>query len=395
MAKHKIFLIDGHNFLYRLFYAVPAFSSKDGIPVNAVFGVARMVLEWQQKYSPNQVVFIFDAGHRNFRHDLYAQYKGTRDRMPDALRIQEGIIYNLLEKMWLDVIRYEWYEADDVIGSLVTYLRTDSENDISILSGDKDLTQLVGGNVTVYEPVKRQILGKEAIKEKFGVEAGHIADYLAICGDTSDNIPGVPGLGPKKASTLINTYGTLEEIYEHLNETDTKSQNLLTQYREQAFLSKTLATICTTIPPEDILLHIHDDFAKKQLLTEEVIAIFQKYDFRSLLPKEAFTSLQDEKVDLCPVLSSLELQKLSDDIFKNKKVSLGVDAPRKKAYFSLGKEVFEIDFSLLHESGLVQKLLSADIEIIGYGIKDDIRSLLLAEMVAGKQDEEKMQLPLF
>ncbi len=190
MSK-KIYIIDGYNFLYRVFYAIPPFSLKDGTPVNAVFGMAKILLALHREDRPDYLIFTLDSQSKA-RMELYPEYKGTRDRMPDNLRIQEAIIMDMLAIMGIKHLKVDGYEADDVIGTLVTDLGRDKENNIFILSGDKDLYQFIDDNIAIYDTMKHKVYHAAEAREKFAVDPQYIVDYLAICGDTSDNIPGIP-----------------------------------------------------------------------------------------------------------------------------------------------------------------------------------------------------------
>lgn len=187
MSK-KIYIIDGYNFLYRVFYAIPPFSLKDGTPVNAVFGMAKILLALHREDKPDYLIFTLDSRSKA-RLELYPEYKGTRDRMPDNLKTQESIIMEMLSIMRIKHLKVDGFEADDIIGTLVTDLGKDKENDIFILSGDKDLYQFINGNVAIYDTMKHKIYHEAEAREKFSVDPKHIVDYLAICGDSSDNIP--------------------------------------------------------------------------------------------------------------------------------------------------------------------------------------------------------------
>lgn len=193
LPMRNIYLIDGYNLIYRLFYAVPQFTTRAGEPVNAVFGVAKTLLGMHQYEKPDLLYFVMDYKGKTFREDLFPAYKGTRDRMPDDLKSQEPKILELLARMEIPILEKEGFEADDLIGTLVTNLRKDPNNQIYILSGDKDLYQFIGGNVMVYDTMKKKVAHREDAIEKFGVPPERVVDYLSITGDTSDNIPGIIG----------------------------------------------------------------------------------------------------------------------------------------------------------------------------------------------------------
>ena len=243
----KIYLIDWNSFIYRMFFAIPEFKTKDWTFVNALFWMAKFFV-WQLfKENPDYLIFVKDAKGDNFRHKLYADYKATRERMPDNLRTQISLIEEMINKMWIDIIEIPGFEADDVIWTLATSLWNDLNNDVYILSWDKDLYSLTKQNVKIYDTMKNKIYDYELAKTKFDVNPEYIIDYLAIVWDSSDNIPWVDWFWPKKAVDLINTYGTVENIFEHINDEDFilswKTLEKLKESRDIAFLSKKLATI--------------------------------------------------------------------------------------------------------------------------------------------------------
>ena len=188
----NIAILDGYNLLYRFFYAIPPFTAPDGTPVNAAYGLAKTLLSLHTDERPDRLFFTLDS-RSEARARLYADYKGTRDRMPDNLRTQESVVSEVLAALGITPLRVEGYEADDIIGTLVARYRDVPDTRIWILSGDKDLLQYVSDTVVVYDAGKKQVLGTSHTIEKFGVAAEHIVDYLAICGDSADNIPGIPG----------------------------------------------------------------------------------------------------------------------------------------------------------------------------------------------------------
>ena len=176
----KIYLVDAYNLIYRLFYAVPPFTTRVGQPVNAVFGVAKALLGFATYDKPDLLYFISDAPGKTFREDLYSEYKGTRDRMPDDLKAQRDLVFQVVESMGIPIVEKPGFEADDIIATLAYELGQDANNEIYILSGDKDLYQCIGGNVMVYDTMKRKVARREETIEKFGVPPERVADYLAI-----------------------------------------------------------------------------------------------------------------------------------------------------------------------------------------------------------------------
>ncbi len=297
MSK-KIYLVDGNNFIYRMFFALPEFATKDWKIVNAIFGMAKFFVGQLVKENPDYLIFVKDAKWKNFRHDLYDDYKATRDRMPDNLRDQISDIEKMIKMMGVDIIEIDWYEADDVIWTLADSLWKDKTNDIYILTWDKDLYSLVSENVKIYDTMKKKIFWINETKEKFEIEPKMIIDYLAIVGDKADNIPWIEGFWPKKAVSLINGIWGVEEIYEILEKWDFESldddvkkvfkgKNIekLELSKENAFLSKKLATIALDVSLEDFSLE-NFAFDPVELQNEKVIEYFKSLEFHSLVPKD-------------------------------------------------------------------------------------------------------------
>jgi len=300
--KRNIYLIDGNNFIYRMFFGVPEFATKDGKIVNAIFGMAKFFVNQLVRENPDYIFFVKDAKGGNFREEIYAEYKATRDRMPDNLRTQIQDIVDMIALMQIPMIEEPGFEADDVIGTLAVELWKDPDNQISILTWDKDLYSLVTENVKIYDTMKRKKFGMDETREKFGIEPNMIIDYLAIVGDTADNIPGIAGFWPKKAVTMINDIGSIEKVYEVLDWEDYseltddakkifkgKAIEKLADSRDNAFLSKKLATICLDVPnycwENSVELETYK-FIKENFETPELMELFKSYEFHSLIPTE-------------------------------------------------------------------------------------------------------------
>lgn len=212
--KH-LFILDAYNLIYRNFFAVPQMHRRDGQPINAVFGMARMLLQLIREDRPDVMLIAYDAPSETFRSQKYAEYKGTRDRMPDELKSQLPLIEQLFSAFGIKTCMIDGYEADDIMGA-TAHQYASSEWRVSILSGDKDLYQCLNEHVRIVDGMKRLVAGEKECIEKFGVGPKYVADYLAIVGDSSDNIPGIKGFGPKKAVDLITRFGHLSDIYDHI-----------------------------------------------------------------------------------------------------------------------------------------------------------------------------------
>ncbi len=282
--RPKLILIDGHALAYRQFLALPVdkFSTQSGEPTNATFGFARTLLDILDRH-PDYLAVSFDQGLSQ-RDQVYAEYKGTRDKMDDNLRIQLDRIRDLVNAFNIPILEMEGMEADDVIGSAAREAEALGVYP-HILTGDKDLLQLVTDKTHVELPGKTlsdgQIYDRARVIERFGVTPEQIPDFKGMVGDPSDNIPGVKGIGEKTAAILLQQYGTLKAIYEHVDEQSKSVQAKLIAGRESAFLSKTLAAIMTDIPVHlDLKKCVAHDYNR-----ETVAELFRQLEFRKLIDR--------------------------------------------------------------------------------------------------------------
>lgn len=284
MSK-KLVLIDGNSVIYRAFYALPLLHNDKGIYTNAVYGFTTILMNILKEENPTHMLVAFDAGKTTFRHKTFEDYKGGRQKTPPELSEQFPILKELLEAFHINHYELEMYEADDIIGTLAK----EGENKdwtVKIISGDQDLLQLVSPKVTVGVTKKGfsdvELYTPAYLKEKMEVTSDQIIDLKALMGDSSDNIPGVKGVGLKTATKLLKHYKTLETIYDHLDEISGKKlKENLNQYKDQAFISKELATInCST--PVEIQI---DDLRYEGYDKQKVSAIFKELGFQSLLEK--------------------------------------------------------------------------------------------------------------
>lgn len=285
--KNKILLVDGHSILNRAFYALPILTNSEGLYTNAVYGFLNILFKILDEEKPTHIVVAFDVSKPTFRHEQYKDYKGTRKGMPDELREQVPIMKEVLQSMNIITIEVAGFEADDVIGTIA---KISEENgfDVTILSGDRDLLQLVTQKTKIKIPKTKK--GSTEIEEyyhddvinKYGVTPIEYIDVKGLMGDPSDNIPGVPGIGEKTAIKIIKQYKTIENAYEHIEDIKPKRayENLKTFY-EQAILSKNLATIKTdcslNLSINNTLIH--------NLFNKDSYNIFNKLDFKRLLSK--------------------------------------------------------------------------------------------------------------
>jgi len=391
----KIYLIDGNAFIYRAFFALWDFSTKDGIPVSALFGMAKFFVWPMVREKPDSMIFIKDAKGKNFRHDLYTDYKATRERMPDSLRSQIPLIEKMLKVMKIPIIEIAGYEADDVIWTLATQLEKDEQNEIFILTWDKDLYSLATDRIKIYDPLKQKISDATEARHKFEVDAPRIIDYLAIVGDSSDNIPWVAGFWPKKAVELINRYGTVESIFEHIEDADfpftSKMLDKLKEGREIAFLSKKLATIALDVDVPNFRIEDYR-FVPANFQTPQVMEFFQLYEFYSLitgkLPEKKLKKWEElgRKVTLITQDSQLESLLPLFTTFKTvyfdtettglvvqqaELVGISLLFDESHLYYLNLKHAWEKLSSIAVQSFL-QSLLSSPLEIVGHNLKYDL-----------------------
>ena len=284
MPQKKLVLIDGHALAYRVFFGLPleAFTTKNGEPTNATYGFTRTLMDQLFADDPPQYLAVsFDVG-KTFRDEMFAEYKGTREKMPDELRVQIDRIREVVRAFNIPILELDGFEADDVLGTIAKQAAPLGVP-VQIITGDRDLLQLVNDNTMVELPPGRfssdpQLYDEDAVIAKYGIRPDQIVDWKAMTGDTSDNIPGVAGVGDKTAVSLLQTYGTLDNIYANLEEVKTRFRNKLVEGKESAYLSQKLAQIVTNAPINlDIEACLAHDFD-----ANGVLALFQELEFRSL-----------------------------------------------------------------------------------------------------------------
>jgi len=246
MSNRTLIVVDGSAILYRAFHAIPLFTAPDGTPTNAVYGFIKMLLSLSDKFKPEFLSVALDTPKPTFRKKLLPSYQAQRPKAPDELIIQIPLIEKFLKKAQISYYSKAGYEADDVIGSIVKTQNKPGLNTY-VITGDKDMLQLVDSRITVVMPIKGvSILNyydKDKVKEKFGITPDQIIDYKALMGDPSDNYPGVKGIGPKTATGLLERYQTLESVYKNLEQIGGRTSKLLKQHQEDAWLSQELARI--------------------------------------------------------------------------------------------------------------------------------------------------------
>ena len=234
----KLIIIDLSNYIFRAFFAIRPLHAPDGTPVNAVYGVLSMIHNMIVKHKPTHILIAKDTKEGSFRKEIYVEYKAHRTAPPDELIPQFDLVDELITALGIPEIKMARYEADDVIGSVATQWKN-SFDEILIASGDKDLMQFVGEQIKMLDTMKEKTYEREDVKDKMGVYPEQVVDYLALIGDRSDNIPGVPGIGPKGAQNLLEEYGNLEKILDNVAEIKNKRcQTALLEHKDKAIISK-------------------------------------------------------------------------------------------------------------------------------------------------------------
>ena len=283
----KFVLIDGHSILNRAFYGVPIFTNSEGLHTNAVFGFLNIMFKIIDSKQPDYMAVAFDVHQPTFRHEMFKDYKGTRKPMMEELREQVPVIKELLQKMNITTVELPGYEADDVIGTL-SKEGEKAGMEVDVISGDRDLLQLASDHITICIPKTKkgqttvEEYNTEGVKELYKVTPKEFIDVKALMGDSSDNIPGVPGIGEKGATAIISQFGSIENAYDHADEiSNTRNRNALLNNYEMAQMSKTLATINIQSPVE-----VTPKQCKlEDIYTEDALEMIKRLEFKSMIQR--------------------------------------------------------------------------------------------------------------
>ena len=370
----KIILLDGNSLSYRAFYAMPALQNKSGLYTNSVYGFTLMLERMLEDIKPKYALVAFDKGKQTFRHKTYQDYKGTRDKTPSELVEQFGYVRELLDSYGIKYEEHFDYEADDIIGSYAK-LAEKAGLEVIIISGDKDLTQLASDNITIYY-TRRGVTEvdhytPEFINEKYGLSPEQIIDMKGLMGDKSDNIPGIAGIGEKTAIKLLAEYKTVENVLDNIdNISGKKLKERLAEGKEDALLSKELATIFTEVPVENKLedLTFSENRSKKKELFEklEFVSFLKKLaenddvDVDEKEEKELEIINADEKTELSFENSSLHIECFTEDYHNSDVVNIAVYEDENVYIFS------EDNF---FENKFVRNYLESDAEKVVYDYK--------------------------
>src|SRR5690606_860389 len=277
-ARRKLVLVDGSSYLYRAFHALPPLTNSRGEPTGAVLGVLNMLQKLCKEESPELMAVVFDAPGRTFRDELFEQYKAQRTPMPDDLRSQVEPLLECVEAMGLPLLRIDGVEADDVIGTLAKRA-ADQDIDVLISTGDKDMAQLVNERITLVNTMTGSRLDRAGVKAKFDVWPEQIVDYLALVGDSSDNIPGVAKVGPKTAAKWLNEFGNLERLVENAASISGKVGESLRASLKDLDLSRRLATLDCEVP----LDLAPQSLVRREADRERLRVLYTRLEFRAFL----------------------------------------------------------------------------------------------------------------
>ena len=307
--RPTLFLIDGNNYVFRAFYAIPGLTNSRGFPTNAIYGFTTMLIRLRKEWRPDYLAVAFDMKGPTFRHEAYEQYKATRREIPADLIPQLPCIREVLRGFAIPILEKQGVEADDIIGTLTArYAGPDLQ--VYIVSGDKDMMQLVGDHALLIDTMKDKIYDAAAVREKFGVPPSQVIEIMGLTGDTSDNVPGAPGIGPKGALRLIEEFGTIENLLANIDRVkNTRAKEALRQHADQVRLSRELVTIRKD---EEIAFTL-DDARRRDPDGEVLMALFKEYEFSSLLQD---LKLREEELSgqYTAIRSAEEIQKLSGEI---------------------------------------------------------------------------------
>jgi len=347
LPDNPLILIDGSSYLFRAYHALPPLTTTRGQATGAIKGVINMVRSLIKEYPDSPIAVVFDAKGKTFRSDIYEQYKAHRPPMPDDLRSQIEPIHEIIKAMGLPLIVVPGVEADDVIGTLAQQA-TAQKCDTLISTGDKDLAQLVNEHVTLLNTMTKEVLDIDGVKNKFGLGSEQIIDYLGLMGDKSDNIPGVPGVGPKTAVKWLEEYGTAEQLIERADEIKGKAGENLREHIEQLRLSRELATIKCDVELDIGLEDLrHIDVDKEALLSWYLTLEFRSW-IKELeaegvkaeavqiagsapalddaeVPDDAEAFMQPESIDYQTILTTDQLSALIKDIKKAERLALALE----------------------------------------------------------------------
>ncbi|WP_058990659.1 DNA polymerase I [Anaerococcus rubeinfantis] len=378
MSK-KVMLIDGSSLIFRAFFALPNLTNADGVMTNGVYGFLTMYFRAVEEYKPDYILVAFDKKTKTFRHKEFEDYKANRDKAPNELNYQFGILKDILDSLNVKYLDIDGYEADDIVGTF-SKIAKDEGLETVIITGDKDYFQLVNDDVIVYLTRKgisqMEEITEEKIKEDYGLSPKQLIDVKGLMGDKSDNIPGVDGIGEKTAIKFIKQYGSMEDLYDNLDDIrGKKTKENLENSRQIAFLSKKIGTIVTNAP---VGMEISDLKVKEPDL-ESLREKFSKYNFNKFMEKFEDTS-EEKKEDLdfsfvyddFSLTNDIEKEKIfyfkslyeGENYIHSKAFKIGIKTPSSRTHIYDANDEFVENFKKYFEDEKIKK--------VSFDIKEDI-----------------------
>lgn len=379
--RKTLLAVDGNSLLYRAFYAMPPFTTKNGEPAGAVYGFFSMLLSALDTISPDAILIAFDKKGKTFRHNMYDEYKGTRKPMPEDLIPQVPMLKKALTEMGITILEMEGYEADDILGAM-SKVATDSELKSVLLTGDKDSFQLVDDNCSVLLTRKgvseTVIVDENKLYEMYELTPSQIVDLKGFMGDSSDNIPGVPGVGEKTALKLLHQYGNMDGVYEHIEEIKGKLKEKLLVNKEIAYLSRELATIQTNI---ELGITI-DDVSYYGLEEETTKPVFEGLGFNSLVKRLGYQKTVKKEIRNITIEDIDTLKTVLADISKADLISIILGDNISIAYSE------EEQFTIICEHSLLNVDFTREI-VIGE-LKGILENYNIPKVMFGAKDTAHM-----
>ncbi len=354
LSSKTLCLVDGSGYIFRAFYALPTMTRQDGTPVNAVYGFMTMLMNLTEENAYSHIVVVFDAKRRNFRNDFYPAYKATRRETPPELIPQFPLIRQATEALNIPWIEQEGFEADDLIATYAR-LATEAGWQVHIISADKDLMQLMRPMVSLYDPMKKKELSEADVAAKFGVTPDKVVDVQALMGDSTDNVPGATGIGPKTAAELINHYGSVENLLDNLDTISLpKRREGILRDRDQILISKRLVKLEDHAPVQESL----DTFQARQPNKEKLLAFLDENQFKRLISKVQPWSERRSRV-LEAQAPSANVQETYELIQDEAQLQHWIDIIKTKKQVALDTETTGLNplkarlvgFSLCYEAG--------------------------------------------
>ena len=387
--KPSFYLIDGSNYVYRAFYAIRDLTNSKGFPTNAIYGFTTMLMRLLKEQQPDYIAIAFDVKGPTFRHDAYDQYKATRKATPETLIPQIACIKDIVRGFSIPVLESQGIEADDIIGTLAKRYAGKGMS-IVMVSGDKDLMQLVNDDVIMIDTMKNKVYDVAAVRERFGVDPDRVVEVLGLMGDVSDNIPGVPGIGPKNALRLIEEYGTVEEIIKNVEKLkNAKAKQSIREFAEQARMSRELAVIRTdadfdvdleacryTGPDPEVLKELFREFEFSSLIQElKIKEETMEGHYALILTADDLAGLVEKIRNIGEI--SLEMVTVADGPLRTGLVGLGVcTGDGEAAYIPAGHDYYGVP-AQLKEADVLKALspVLSDKKIRKHG--HDLKNMIL------------------